>query len=230
MHLVSLNIPDLLSLWCGTIDGDRGDQILWDFAVLQGPVWKNHGTDVASMTPYLPGSFDHPPHNPAEKINSGYKVWEYLMYVYGLGPGLFYHVLPKPYWQNLCRLVCGICIAHQHKISITSLKQAHQFLLNFVLEFKELYYKQCQNQIHFVCPCICLLIHIAPEVFHAGPGIIGSQWVMEWAIGDLGSKIKLPSTLTLIYLSVLCFIARSMLSKQSCQNLMNLKISSQEVH
>jgi len=91
------------------------------------------------MTPYLPGSFDHPPCNPAEKINSRYKAWEYLMYIYGLGPGLFYHVLPKPYWQNLCRLVHGIHIAHQHKILVASLKQAHQFLLDFVLEFEELY-------------------------------------------------------------------------------------------
>jgi hypothetical protein len=194
MHLVSLNIPDLLiSLWRGTIDGDRDDQMSWDFAVLQGPVWKNHGIDVASMTPYLPGSFDRPPRNPAEKINSGYKAWEYLMYIYGLGPGLFYHVLPKPYWQNLCRLVRGIRIAHQHKISMTSLKQAHQFLLNFVLEFEELYYKRRQNRIHFVRPCIHLLTHIAPEVSRAGPGIIGSQWVMERAIGDLGGEIKLPS-------------------------------------
>jgi hypothetical protein len=194
MHLVSLNIPDLLlSLWRGTIDGDKDDRRLWDFAVLQGSIWTDHGIDVASMTPYLPGSFDRPPRNPAEKINSGYKAWEYLMYIYGLGPGLFYHVLPKAHWRNLCRLVRGIRIAHQHKISITSLKQAHQFLLDFVLEFEELYYNRRRNRIHFVRPCIHLLIHIAPEVLRGGPGIIGSQWVMERAIGDLGGEIKLPS-------------------------------------
>ena len=42
-------------------------------------------------------------------------------------------------------------------------------------------------------PCIHLLTHIAPEVLRAGPGIIGSQWVMERAIGDLGGEIRLPS-------------------------------------
>src|ERR1700692_250951 len=195
MHLISLNIPDLLlSLWRGTIEtSDRNDRISWDFAVLQGPVWKNHGADVASMTPYLPGSFDRPPRNPAEKINSGYKAWEYLMYIYGLGPGLFYHILPKPYWRNLCRLVRGIRIAHQYKIPMTSLKQAHQFLLDFILEFEDLYYKRHRNRMHFVRPCIHLLIHIAPEVLCAGPGIIGSQWVMERALGDVGSEISLPS-------------------------------------
>ena len=49
---------------------------------------------MAEMLPlpphtYLPGSFDCPPHNPAEKISSGYKVWKFLLYLYGLGPGVF---------------------------------------------------------------------------------------------------------------------------------------------
>jgi hypothetical protein len=40
MHLIVLSIPELLlSLRRGTIDAsDRDDWILWDFAVLQGPV------------------------------------------------------------------------------------------------------------------------------------------------------------------------------------------------
>lgn len=61
MHLGSLNIPDLLlSLWHGTIDCDKNkdDRSTWDWAVLQGAVWENHGKIVASATPYLPGSFD----------------------------------------------------------------------------------------------------------------------------------------------------------------------------
>ena len=50
MHLVSLNLPDLLiSLWCGTITGDKDNQPLWDWAVLKGNVWMQHGQDVASM-------------------------------------------------------------------------------------------------------------------------------------------------------------------------------------
>lgn len=75
MHLVSLNMPDLLlSLWRGTIDCEKTDDCnTWDWAVLKGDVWKTHGATVADTTPYLPGSFDCPPRNPADKINSGYK-------------------------------------------------------------------------------------------------------------------------------------------------------------
>lgn len=103
MHLISLNIPDLLlSLWCGTITGDKEDCLLWDWAILKDKIWIQHGHDVTSMASYLPGSFDCPPRNPVEKINSRYKAWEYLMYA--LGPGLFYNVLPKKYWQNYASL------------------------------------------------------------------------------------------------------------------------------
>ncbi|OBZ74554.1 hypothetical protein A0H81_05359 [Grifola frondosa] len=90
MHLASFNITDLMvSLWCGTMPCDKNDDIKsWDFAVLKDPtLWSLHGQEVAAATPYLPGSFDRPPRNPAEKINSGYKAVEYLNWIYGLAPG-----------------------------------------------------------------------------------------------------------------------------------------------
>jgi hypothetical protein len=99
MHLAALNIPDLLiNLWRGTLDCDGGDdKRTWDWAVLTGSTWEAHGKDVTACTPYLPGSFDRPPRNPAEKVSSGYKAWEFLIYIYGLGPALLYGVLPEKY-------------------------------------------------------------------------------------------------------------------------------------
>jgi hypothetical protein len=60
MHLASLNLPDLLiNLWCGTFDCDKTDDCsTWDWAVLRGSTWEEHGWQVAAATPYLPGSFD----------------------------------------------------------------------------------------------------------------------------------------------------------------------------
>jgi len=125
MHLTAINIPGLLlDLWCGTMDCDKTDnKNTWKWAVLKGNIWKEHGRRVADATPYLPGSFDRPPRNPAEKIHSGYKAWEYLIYIYGLGPGLFYGVLPEIYWVNYCKLVAGIRLALQQKITLDELKK-----------------------------------------------------------------------------------------------------------
>ena len=97
MHLVSLNLTDLLlGLWHGSLDVDSNDdKKTWHWAVLKGDIWKEHGKRVAAATTYLPSSFDRPPRNPAEKISSGYKAWEFLTYVYGYGPGFFYHILPQ---------------------------------------------------------------------------------------------------------------------------------------
>ena len=101
MHLPALNIPDLfLPLWRGTFECDKTDsKHNWTWNIFSDiTVWKAHGKMVANATPYIPGSFDRPPRNPAEKISSGYKAWEFLLYFYGLGPALFCGLLPDLYW------------------------------------------------------------------------------------------------------------------------------------
>jgi hypothetical protein len=67
----------LLFLWHGQLDNERMNPIsFWPWPVLWGNTWEQHGKAVAETTSYLPGSFDRPPWNIAEKINSGYKAWE----------------------------------------------------------------------------------------------------------------------------------------------------------
>ena len=50
MHLISLNLTDLLiSLWRGTLDIDpNDDKTTWDWALLKGDTWKEHGKRVAA--------------------------------------------------------------------------------------------------------------------------------------------------------------------------------------
>ncbi|KAH8097055.1 hypothetical protein BXZ70DRAFT_895336, partial [Cristinia sonorae] len=76
MHLI-LNLADIfMALWRGTLYVEGQDsRSYWDWAVFQdSAVWKKHGAVVGASRPYFPGSFDRPPRNPAEKINSGYKA------------------------------------------------------------------------------------------------------------------------------------------------------------
>jgi hypothetical protein len=195
MHLVSLNLTDLfLSLWRGTMLCEKtDDKSLWDWFVLQGDVWKVHGNTVASSTPYLPGSFDRPPRNPAEKISSGYKAWEYLLYVFALGPGLFYGVLPDEYWRHFCKLVMAIRILHQRRIPVTQLRTAHVLFVEFEKEFESRYYQQRADRLHFCRQSVHALLHLAPEVTRVGPPVYYTQWTMERTIGNLGEEIKQPS-------------------------------------
>ena len=192
MHLAALNIPDLLiNLWRGSLDCDKNDDRgTWDWAVLQGRTWEIHGKEVAACTPYLPGSFDRPPRNPAEKISSGYKAWEFLMYIYGFGPALFYGVLPEKYWMNFCKLVFGMRIILEHEISSEDLRKAHQALLEFCHEFEVLYVQRRPERIHFVRQSIHAITHLAPEAFRIGPAGCYSQWTMERTIGNLVEEIR----------------------------------------
>jgi hypothetical protein len=152
MHLGVLNLPDLLiNLWCGKFDCDNTDNhSTWEWAMLKGATWTQHGQQVAAATPYLPSSFNHPPCNPAEKISSGYKAWEFLLYLYGLGLGLFYNVLSHKYYYNYCKLVFSMRIISQHRINVTILVTAHEAFLEFACEFEILYYQCRVDHLHFV--------------------------------------------------------------------------------
>ena len=119
MHLLSLNLGELLTLlWRGMLKCEStDDKIDWDWATLIGDTWKTHGKLVASATKFFPSFFHRTPRNPAKKINSGYKATEYSLYLFGLGPDFFRTVLPKKYWKIFCKLVRGVHIIMQRRIT-----------------------------------------------------------------------------------------------------------------
>jgi len=131
--------------------------------------------------------------NLEEKISSGYKAWELLLWFYGLGPGLFYGILPEKYYKHYCKLVIGIRIMYQREIAPEQLRLAHQSLLEWVLDFEKFYYQQKIGRLHFVRQCVHSLVHLAPETFRIGPPSLSAQWTMERVIGAFGSLIKQPS-------------------------------------
>lgn len=194
MHLGMNTTTLLLDLWRGRLDCDATDsRDTWDWAVLRDHTWVLHGQAVAQTTPYLPGSFDRPPRNPAEKLSSGYKAWELLMYVFGLGPALFYRLLPWKYWQHFCKLALAFRLLYQRSISRQQLVLVNSLLQEYVIDFEKLYYQRRADRIHFCRPCIHLLIHLASEAIRIGPLPSYAQWTLERTIGNLGEEIKQPS-------------------------------------
>lgn len=193
MHLPALNIPDLfIPLWRAKFDCDKtDDRQLWTWAVLKDPAaWKAHGKLVANTTPYIPGSFDRPPRNPAEKISSGYKAWEFLLYFFGLGPCLFYGILPDQYWEHYCKLVRVIRLLMQEEILPQELLESHELCSAFSDDFENLYVQRRADRIHFVRPSIHAISHLAPETARVGPLILSSQWTIERTIGNLEEETK----------------------------------------
>lgn len=192
MHLVTINLTDLLvRLWRGTISCAPTDsKASWDWAVLKGQTWIDHGQAVADATPYLPGSFDRVPRDPAKKISSGYKAWEFLMYIFGLGPALLRGTLPPQYWKNFCSLARAVRLLHQKSIGPRQLALVHALLCQFVLDFEQLYYQRREDRMHFCPLCVHLLIHCAPEIVQIGPMSIRAQWTLERTIGNLGQEVK----------------------------------------
>ncbi|KAI0312257.1 hypothetical protein OF83DRAFT_1067502 [Amylostereum chailletii] len=193
MHLCALNLTDLLlGLWRCTLECDKNDdRATWDWAALKDPaIWALLGAFVAAIRAYWPGSFDHIPRNPAERINSGYKAWEFLLLVYGLFPVLLYRILPDKYWRNFCKLVFAIRILHQRCITREELIKAHKALIEFEEEYHLLYFQRKVSRIHFVRQSVHQVVHAVPENIRVGPLGLTTQWPMERMIGDLGSEIR----------------------------------------
>jgi len=157
---------------------------------LVGDIWQAHRKTVAMATPFIPSSFGRAPRNPAEKINSGYKAWEFQIYLIGLGPALFRHILAQEYWVNYCKYVSGVRILQKWVISPDDLKRGHKLLCEFTREFENLYYQRRPDRIHFIRQSIHLLTHIASETIRLGPLSCYSQWTIESAIGNLGEEIR----------------------------------------
>lgn len=193
MHHVSLNLTDLvISLLRGSMRCDPTDDTRdWDWAcLLDDDVWKAHGALVADAIRYLPGSFGRPPRNPAEKINSGYKAWEYMYYVFGLLPGLLWGLQKPVYYSHFCKLVAGVRVALLLTIPMSQRQRAHALLLEFVQEFELLYYQRRTDRLHFVRQSLHSLIHLIPESWRVGPAWLHSQWVLETLIGNLTAEIR----------------------------------------
>ncbi|KAJ7207714.1 hypothetical protein B0H12DRAFT_1034444, partial [Mycena haematopus] len=162
----------------------------WDWAVLKGEVWKEHGKSVAAATPYLPGSFDRPPRNPAEKISSGYKAWEFILYVIGLAPALLHGILPDTEWRHFCKGVNVIRCFQQLRIKVEQIVERHQLACEYASEFETLYVQGMPERIHFVRQSVHVMTHLAPESLRIGPPALHSQWPIERTIGNLGQEIK----------------------------------------
>lgn len=195
MHQPVINLAALLfDLWCarpGLRAHDHSSP--WPWAVLTGDVWDDHGRIVASAARYLPTLFGRTPRNPQEKISSGYKAWEFLYYLYGEGPGVFFNTLPQPYFSHFCKLVWAIRIVYQRSISREQLMLLHKLTSEWCIEFETIYYQRNPKRIHFVRQCVHSLTHLAKETHRLGPLSLSSQWTMEQVIGVFGSLLRQPS-------------------------------------
>ena len=195
MHQPLINLAGLLlDLWCARPAArDYDPHSDWPWAVLIRDVWVDHGKAVEGCAKHLPTSFGRTPRNPQEKISSGYKAWELLTYIYGLGPSVFFGLLPDKYYSHFCALVRAIRIIHQHTISREQLITAQELLLRWVLDFEIIYCERRPVRLHFIRQCVHSLTHLARETYRLGPLWLSSQWTMERVIGYLGSLLRQPS-------------------------------------
>ncbi|TFK49442.1 hypothetical protein OE88DRAFT_1737055 [Heliocybe sulcata] len=198
MHLPALNVLDLLlPLWRGSWDKhdkQKDPPSNWDWATLSNEdTWQEHRHIVSENKKYLPTSFGRAPRNPATKLNSGFKAIEFVNYFYGMGPGVFYEVLPDNIWRHFCQLVSAVRTLSQRQVTRQEIEEAHISLIQWEQDYEELYYQRLEYRIPLVRPVCHTLTHLAAQTFVWGPLACSSQWIIENAIGFLGRLVRQPS-------------------------------------
>ncbi|KAF7321196.1 hypothetical protein HMN09_00208100 [Mycena chlorophos] len=191
MHPI-INLKELIiPLWIGQFQCDpTDDRRTWFWVTLTGDTWTSHGQWVEDLAQYLPGSFDTAPRNPAAKLNTGYKCWEFLIYFVCYGPAVFYGIVDDDCYRNYCQLIRAIRILLQREITVEENREAAWLLKEFSEGYERLYVQRRADRLHFVRPVIHFLMHWAEQTRRKGPGNIYAQWVLETLIGNLGAEIK----------------------------------------
>ena len=92
------------------------------------------------------------------------------MYLFGLGPGLFYSILPPYLHQSYCKLVSAVRLIYQKSITREQGTAAFIHFLQYALEFELHYVQRREDHMHFICPIIHTLLHCTPEIFRTGAG------------------------------------------------------------
>ena len=109
------------------------------------------------------------------------------MWMFGLGPALFFQVLNTKYWENFYKLTRAIRLLHRRSISLKDLLESHSLIMDFIPEFEQLYYQGQADYLHFVRPCIHTLLHLPGEVHRLGPSVIYTHG--QWS-GQLGTLVR----------------------------------------
>jgi hypothetical protein len=196
MHFPALNAPDLLiPLFRGTLDRDRRDDEPWPWteSLAEDEAWHEHGELVAACASWIATWYGQAPRNPALKINTDYKAWEFMIYLFTLGPMVFRKYLPLEYWKHLCKLIRIIELAGQIEITQDELAEIEELALAWQEEYEDLYVQRKMSRIHFVRPWIHLLLHLVNEIVQKGPPAYYSQWTIERVIGYLKEGLRLHS-------------------------------------
>ncbi|KAH8923246.1 hypothetical protein BT69DRAFT_1297314 [Atractiella rhizophila] len=157
-----------------------------------GPLWEQHGIEVANTRIHIPSSWDKFLRNIDIKY-SDYKAKEWETYFYGLGPGLLEGYIPEPYFSHYLKIVYCVRILRKRQISQTELNHVENLIIEFVEEFEKLYYQRDIHRINFCRISLHKFLYLVAQTRRVGPFIYVTQWTLERTIGILGSRLRQPS-------------------------------------
>jgi hypothetical protein len=96
-------------------------------------------------------------------------------------------------WVHFCKLVVGVRILQQRRITAGQLQLADELIKGWEEEFELKYYRRLADRLHLMRPSLHAILHCAAETVRCGPLNLVAQWALENTVGNLGREVKQPS-------------------------------------
>ena len=150
------------------------------------------GEEIEQAVKTLPSSFCSPIRNPYKKHQSQYKAYEWMAL-------LHWYIIPiawelgfdKEVLENFMQFVNIVEVAMSHTPkSDGDLAALYNLIKSFLEEFERLYVQNDPAKVSRCRLCIWQLIHIPVHIAWNGSIRFGSQATVEWAIGEIGHKVR----------------------------------------
>ena len=150
------------------------------------------GEEIERAITTLPPTFSGPIRNPYKKCHSQYKIYEWMAL-------LHWYIIPMA-WElgfdrdvlrNFSQFVNIIEVAMSHSPkSDHDLVSLYNLVKSFLQGFEELYVQNDPVKVSRCRLCIWQLIHVPTHIAWNGSIRFGSQATVEWAIGEIGHKVR----------------------------------------
>jgi hypothetical protein len=187
-HLFMENdAPFLWDLWTSTGYSQVNEPIH-----MPDEMTKRLGQCVVSALATLPPSFCGPIRDPALKRNSQYKMFEWMglthWYIVPICLEMKFNFQVIKNYSEFIEIVTFAMSLNPHTES--DLEPLQRKIVNFLLEFEQLYIGNNPAKINQARLCIFQLIHIPIHIKWNGSVQVGSQATVERTIGEMGHKIR----------------------------------------
>jgi len=192
MHLVFQNVvPKMVRWWNGSFLKTNADNDNYvDELKMPRTRWREIGVDMERSLRTIPSSFGKALWN-IDLYSGSFKASEWSNFLLHFSSVLLHggYRLRQDLFEHYSKLVAAIDLAIDYEVLWEDIDHIKALLLDFVSDYKKLYYQYDRDRIAACLPTIHLLLHLHESISDCGPAWVFWQFPCERLCGMLKAMV-----------------------------------------